>query len=418
MNRSFYLLLCVLLTSIDVPADSIRIGDVQHRDVYIRTGKDFYFVYFPNDGTMERVARRRSNVSGVEISEDAAYRESLWDRYEATKANPPEAVATPPVPRTLEGDLLKHRESMKALALFEAQLAHWKALPPDAREAIAAGREQVLARRTAQRALEHERALAQRQALEGTKAAVAQEWASAAEARAAAVRQVQAEDQSDFYLRAYENSKGYVGPTYYFYRDWEDNLRVFPTWWYTEDPSLYDAALEERATTSREIGAVERDYAARAKSYDQKLEKVEKGISLKERIARSAVAKVADDHFRIGNQQSRIDLLIEAADTIYVPQFRADTLAAWSGSAAQRTPEFTVGRGVWQLNCVVVGPSDGFSATLYNAKTNQPFTRIAGPDFLGMRLRVFDEPGTYYLEIDPGAVPGTYAIDVSALSLR
>lgn len=421
MSKWFYLVAAVLFTPVLASADSIRVGDNFYRDVYIRTSREFYYVCFPETGTVERVSRRRSKVSDVTISEDGAYRDGLLARYEARKAEGPGETASPsaPVP-TLRGDLLKFETQLKDLAVFEAQLARWQSLSAEAQEAIAAGLEETLAQRTARRAAERERALAQHAQLGQTKAVVEQEWDSAAAAKEAAVQRAIAEDESAFYLRSYENSKGYIGPYYHFYRDHEDNLRSYATWWYTEDPSLYNAALTERAQTEAEVAAAERAYAAEASAYDSTLDSVEKKMRMRERAARAAVAKTIDDQRRFGSRQALVAAFAEATEAEYRPQLQAHTLASWLGAAPQRLPDFSVARGVWRLDCRLAGSGSGagFAVTLYNADTDMPFTRISDPDFLGMRTRFFDEPGRYYLVVEQGVLPAPFEIEVSTVEYR
>lgn len=439
MGKRFYLILAALLTPAVAPADSIRVGDEFYRDVYIREGKDFYYVYHPDAGRMDRVSKRMTTVSEVAISDDAAHREELLARYNAnlgvTRAEAPVSKAAPKSTSTgeaapakvakmsgtavLSGDLLKHRRQMKGLAEFEAQLAHWKTLPEELREDIQAGLYETLAQRTARRAADRENALVQLNQLDGTKSVVQQQLASAAQARVSAVEQARAEDSSDFYLNAYENSKGYY-QTYSLYYDECDRLRSIPFWWYTEDSSLYDAAMTERSRTKSKIGAAEQAYARQASVYENKLDSVERAISRQERAANAAVAKSIDEQRRFGDQQMRAAALAEATETNYVPRLRALTLDAWKGVAATQLPEFTVGPGLWQLECRLVGPGseEGFAVTLYDAETGMPFTRIADPDFLGMRTKVFDKPGRYYVAVEQGLLPVAYEVEASALELR
>jgi len=418
MCRFAYFLAAMAFTSTSLWADSIRVGERFYRDVYIRTGADFYYVHHPEEGRIERVSRRRSNVSDVTISPNAACREGLLARYREKVASPAEApVAAATLTHTLDGDLVKHQRQMRDLAVFESQLEHWRILPDEVREDIAAGLYETLEARTARRAAERERALVQREQLGATKVAVEQELESAAQARAAAVQQARSEDASDFYLRAYENSKGYV-PSYQLYIDECENLRTVPVWWYTEVPALYDAALGERARVQAEIDAVEQTYAKQASAYGSTLDSVERGIQMRERAARAAVSKVIDDRHRIGGQQARVAALADAADAGYLPQLHATEIASWLGAAAQRLPEFTVGRGLWRIDCAIAGSGEGFAATLYDAKTGTPFTRIAGADFLGMRTRVFDRAGRYYLVVEQGLMPAPFDIRVSALAFR
>lgn len=428
MLRYVYLVLAVILAASVVPADSIRVGDEFHRDVYIRTTNDFYYVYHPDEGRKERFSRRRALVKDVNISADAAYRESLLERYHAAKAERAARASDPdPAPRstvaapTLDGDLVKHRREVQDLAVFEAQLAHWKTLSEETREAIQAGLHETLAERTARRAAERAESLARIEELGGTKAIVEEELAAAAEARAAAVDRARAEDDSDFYLRAYQHSKGYVGPFFHLFRDEDENLRALSFYHYTEDPWLYDVALAERARTQEEIEAAESAYAARAAEYGSTLETVEHAMTQRERVARAAVSKAFDDKRRYGSRQARVATLSEAAEAGYRPQLRADPIASWSGASAKRLPEFTVGRGLWRIECSLAEAAgdDGFAVTVYDADSGMPFTRITGPDFLGMRMRVFDRPGRYYLAVEQqGLRTVPYEIAVSSVEFR
>jgi len=428
MGKLFYLIVGALLIVQSALADSIRVGDDLYRDVYIREGKDFYFVYHPGAGRVERVSKHRSNVSELVISEDAAYREGLMTQFRARQGEEPTEVVPVSAPKsvspakevqTLNGDLVKFRAQMKDLAVFEAQLAHWQTLPDDVREDIHAGLYETLAQRTARRAADREQALVQLDELGGTKAVVEQELASAAAERAAAVDRAQAEDESNFYLRAYENSKGYVRSDHLYYDECE-NLRSIPMWWYTEDPSLYNAALTERSRTANKIGAAEQTFARQASVYGSELNKVERAMTQQERAAKAAVAKSQDEQRRFGDRQMRAAALAEATAAGYQARLSAIPIDAWKGLSAGRLPEFTVAEGIWRLDCRVGGggAEESFAVTIFDADTDQPFTRIASADFLGMRTRIFDEPGRYYVVVEQGLAAMPYEIEVSSLELR
>ena len=143
-------------------------------------------------------------------------------------------------------------------------------------------------------------------------------------------------------------------------------------------------------------------------------------MSQQERAARAAVAKSIDEQRRFGGRQMRAAALAEATEADYQPRLRALSVASWAGIAARQMPEFTVSEGVWRLDCRLAGAGDegGFAVTLYDAETDKPFTRIAGADFLGMRTRVFDEPGRYYVVVEQGLAAIPYEVEVSALELR
>lgn len=416
MGKRFYLVLVVSLMASMAGADSIRLGDEIYREVYIRKGKDFYYVYHPEAGRMEQVSRHRANVSDVVISEDAAYRETLLARYRerAGLAKPDsDAAVTVKAPArkvaagqtaVLDGALLKQRRQLEDLALFEAQLEHWRALPEGTREEVRGVLGDRLELRVAGRAADREAALAEVAQLESEKDLVARQWDAVAADRDAAVDAAQAGDRSGQYFDAYERSKGYY-PTWHYYYDECERLRSVPIWWYTEDPSLYDAGRAELARTQGKIEAVERDYAAQSATLGKTLGSLESARAMQARAARSAVAKAGDEQRRIGGQQARAAALDDAVAQDYQPRLRVVPVASWRGTRPGRVEEFSVGEGLWRIDCRATnGATSGLSVTLYDADTGKPFTRIGAADFLGMRTRIFEGPGRYYAEVslEPG----------------
>ena len=418
MVRPLYLIVAFVLTTGMAAADSLRIGDDWYRDVYIRISADYYHVHHPDSGVLEKVSRRRRNVSDVNITQNITRREAILERYRAARdaALAAERKSITRAPR-VDGELLKKQRQLESLALFESQLAHWQGLSPERQQWIERGLGETLEQRTEQRVADHSKAVDQLETLDSTKGVVQERVVSAAYAREAAVEQARAEDASNFYLDAYESSKGYVGPVYHYYYDEHDRLRAVPNWWYTEDPSLYDAALAERNRTERRIGEVEEDYRARLKAYENELESVEKAISQRERDARAALSKSHDETLRYSAWQARVAALKEAESNSYRPQVLPTPIAEWSGSGPRRSPQFTVGRGLWRLECRGPGPRtpSGFSVTLFDAGTDQPFTRISDADFLGMRARIFDRPGTYYVVVDQGIDTVSWEISITTM---
>ncbi len=420
MVRPLYLMVAFTVMAGMAAADSLRMGDVWYRDVYIRTSQDYYYVHHPDSGELEKISRRRRNVTDVVILPDSTRREAILERYRAARdsARAAEQAKVSTAPR-VDGDLLKKQRQLESLALFESQLAHWQSLSPERQQWIERGLGETLEQRTELRVADHAQAVDQLETLDSTKGVVQDRLISAGYAREAAVEQAQAEDASNFYLDAYENSKGYVGPVYHYYYDEHDRLRAVPTWWYTEDPSLYDAALAERSRTERRIGEAEEDYRARMKAHAKELESVEKAISQRERDARAALSKAHDENMRYSAWQARVAALKEADATGYRPQVLPTPIAEWSGTGERRSPEFIVGRGLWRLECRIAAPRtpSGFSVTLYDAETDTPFTRISDGDFLGMRARIFDRPGTYYVVVDQGIEFVSWEISVTTLDL-
>ena len=390
MFRAFYLVVIWVLTASVLPADTIRVGDKYHRDVYIRVSSDYYYIYHPEEGRHERVSRRRSDISEPRIDEDETVR------------------------------VLKIKKRKKNLAEFESQLAHWRELDSEAQEAILVGLQMTLLKRSELREVGHANAVGDLEALDVKKATVESQLDAAAQARADAVRQAQAEDSADYYLDEYENSRVLVGPVYHYYYDDYGNIRVAPTWWYDQDESLYAQAQAERERTRRRIDAAEATYGARAETYGNELQSVQKSISQRERDARAVVSKAYDEQRRYGAWQARIGALMEATAGDYEPRVQANPVQTWAGSGNRRTDSFRVDEGLWRIDCRLIEAvaSENFSVTVYDADTDVPFTRIAGADFLGMRMRIFDKPGNYYLVVDQGVLDVAYEISVSTLILK
>lgn len=63
-------------------ADSIRIDDVWHQDVYIVEDAQFYHVLNPRDGTSISVSKKRQDISAPRLSRDEAERDKLKAAWE------------------------------------------------------------------------------------------------------------------------------------------------------------------------------------------------------------------------------------------------------------------------------------------------------------------------------------------------
>ena len=83
-----------------------------------------------------------------------------------------------------------------------------------------------------------------------------------------------------------------------------------------------------------------------------------------------------------------------------------------------RTETITIGSGLWRVDCKRQDfdqPGD-FSITVFDADSEKPFTRISRRDFLGMRTRIFDEPGNYYMVVKQDINQIPYEITVRSMS--
>ena len=70
-------------------ADSIRVDDTWHRDVYVVTTAQFYQILFPETGGILQVSRKRQDIGAPRLTKDEAERAALkarWDEANARKS--------------------------------------------------------------------------------------------------------------------------------------------------------------------------------------------------------------------------------------------------------------------------------------------------------------------------------------------
>jgi len=75
----------VALAAGSASADSIRVGTQWHVDVYVVESSQFYQILFPETGEVDKVSKKRSDVGKPRLTQDAAERAALKQRWE--KAN-------------------------------------------------------------------------------------------------------------------------------------------------------------------------------------------------------------------------------------------------------------------------------------------------------------------------------------------
>lgn len=85
MKKSMPLVMIALLASI-AGADTITVDGVVHEDVYIREGGNMYYVHFPATGTVTAVSKNAVEPSGLQLSNDAAHRETLLAKWRAARS--------------------------------------------------------------------------------------------------------------------------------------------------------------------------------------------------------------------------------------------------------------------------------------------------------------------------------------------
>jgi len=115
--------------------DAITVGNRAYEDVYVKRDRNHYFIHLPDEGRVIKVSRKRQDVSSPVIEEDPALREELLRRFEANKPESPDQP-TVDLHSPLSNAAVNEHHRVRELALFEAQLAHWKSLSQEQRLAV------------------------------------------------------------------------------------------------------------------------------------------------------------------------------------------------------------------------------------------------------------------------------------------
>ncbi len=115
--------------------DAITVGKQAYEDVYIERDRNHYFILLPDEGRVVKVSRKRQDVSSPVIDTDPALRESLRQRFEASKPESPDRPALEPH-GPLSNAAVNEHHRVRELALFEAQLAHWERLSQEQHLAV------------------------------------------------------------------------------------------------------------------------------------------------------------------------------------------------------------------------------------------------------------------------------------------
>lgn len=116
-------------------SDGITVGNRAYEDVYIERDQNHYFIHLPDEGRVIKVSRKRQDLSTPVIEKDRALRESLRQRFEE---NRPEAPHAPEKASRgpLSNAAVERHHRVRDLALFEAQLDHWRGLTQQQRSAV------------------------------------------------------------------------------------------------------------------------------------------------------------------------------------------------------------------------------------------------------------------------------------------
>jgi len=414
MGQPFkYAITALVLFAACVDADEIRIGGKLHRDVYVRTSKQFYYVHYPEEGRVEKLSKKRRDVGDVSIDSDEVKREKWLTQFNERKA---EMAATSSAglvePKSVDSAQYKLGKRLVDSAVFEAQLMHWEKLSPQQQDLIF----QDVSIRASQNEAEKAAALGEIQRnlgrLESEKAERQFKIAIAEGQRERAVEDAVEGSNAEYYEKekyAHIRRNQLTDSSY---------QSEFGQYLDERTVNYYGAAEEaERIVEQRKIDAANEAYEAEASRHISRLKTVESAISKKERDALATQSKVYDANMRYAAFLSRINELILASRQNYKPGLEMRSIVSWEGREGQRTEPFEIKEGVWRLDCDYHGANGaGFSVMIHDAETGRPFTRIADMDFLRMRMRVFDEPGRYYLVVEGDSEARPYKITVSVLS--
>jgi len=414
MGQPFkYAITALVLFAACVDADEIRIGGKLHRDVYVGQSKQFYYVHFPETGVMEKHSRKRLDVTDLVIDDDAAAREALLAQFEAAKANPPSVE--PPEKSTssavVDTNAFKMRKWLLELAEFESQLLHWEGLGNTRRKALTDGLEGWARQRMASRSAEIQGKNSQIRNLSSQAATHRTEIANAEAKRAEAIRKAAKESNADQFV----NHQNRVSQQRRYQRS------EYGQYMSNSVKEYYQAAERaERDVEGRKISVANSAFQAQAGQHVARLNQIQGDVNHQVREGLALRDKAAGEAKRIMGYVDRINGLQLAMGNEYRYKLQAISLAQWEGRVSQKTEVVVIPEGVWRISCTRADqgvPSD-FSVTIHDATDDRPFTRITDTDFLGMRMRVFDDPGRYYLKIEQDASAIPYQIVVEQLVER
>lgn len=363
---------CMWMLLLAIPcgafSDSIKVGDKIYNDVLVESDEDYYYIHFPDDGHVDKISRKRQDIGEPVLEADAALRATLNDRFNQSK-NRAEAdaasVASQPI-SDIDTEAIRDLARIRSLALFEAQFAWWKGLSLDQRERV---QDNLITDAEGER----------------------KSFAIAGNAATSGISDLEVEKARH-----------------------EARLAQL---------SLYkQRALDE----ARREGAAERFaelyqgsiYDYQAIPHGQAISSLNATINVTARDGVVEQLKAVDNGARIDSFLARINQLTDAVDKDYVPVLKPVSVATWSGSVRQRTEPFEVDKKIWRLECLRddFGNPGHFSITVFDATTREPFTRISDVDFLQMRVRVLNGPGTYYLEIEQDDVGPKFEINVETFT--
>lgn len=384
--RYFQIYLLVATASAGVFADSITIEDIKHENVYVGTDDNYYYVYFPDEGRMEKISRKRKDVLPPEIDPDAAARKALKERYEENREKAAPQGSSITSEKQLTSERIKESRRDRTLALFDAQLEHWKGLSPLERRLVQKNLSGHAEGHIQSYAISKSVVEEQKSSLENRKSDHEARLSELERSKQSAIDEADRENASDIFMEEYQKSllERQMGRGSSFDEHWREAAEV-------ED--AYAAVRKSEA---------QRSFDRSAAPHEKAVSKIDSDIVQKERDSIAIENKAIDSTKRIAAFDSRLTELTNAINMLYESELEPVIAFSCSDSISKKTAPFTVEAPFWRLDCLRddFGQAGAFSVTVYDAKTDRPFTRLSDVDFLQMRVRVLDGPGRYYLVIE------------------
>lgn len=403
MRSVTFTLFVAVFFAIPTFADSIKVGGVLHKDVYIVVKPQYYLVHFPDDGRVEKVSRVRRDVEVPIIDSNESSRLALRKRFEERNAEirgQSDKVASAAVELYAEAYLEK--EALIEQVTFETQFVHWRSLSDKQQETLLREVLNLSASKAAKWAGE-----------QSTVQSRLKELDAARETRQAELSEAEQKRDSDVaWERLYTNPDPYLHQYQREVVEYQAGISDHV------DESWLRRANTEAELEARRVAAVNQAHAGEVSQKAAALSEVERSIREHERDALAVENKGKDAKRRYGAFLGRIDALILASRGRFQPRLNFTTVNTWEGDGNKRTATVSIESSVWVLNCTRddFGQRGDFSVTVYDAESDAPFTRIADKDFLGMRSRVFERPGKYYFVVEQDGNKIPYELTVSTVA--
>lgn len=388
----------LILFSMSSIADSIKVGDVEYNDVYVGTDKDNYYIHFPEDGRIEKVSRKRKDVFPPKIDADTDLREAIRERFNENKARVEQGNSSSIKGMQLTTDEFKSIRRDKSIALFDAQLEHWRNLSPQQRRMIQKNLVAHAEDNVNTYAISKDLVEEQISDLESDKSLHESRLSELEQAKQAAIDEAERENASSIFMEEYQKSllERQMGRTGQLSEHWREAAEV---------EEVYAATRKD---------AAERGFERSAAPHEKAVSKIDTAIVQKEREAIAVENKAVDRKKRIAAFSLRMSELTNAINFVYTSTLKPVVAASWSDSISKKTAPFDIDAPFWRLDCLRddFGQAGKFSVTVYDAETDKPFTQISDVDYLQMRVRVLSGPGRYYLKIDQDEFKIPYDIRV------